>query len=252
MLNLIKTNDHNQNTFSFAVMGDNRDGDNVFKEILKKISRDKDIFFAINNGDLVHHGYKKEYIHYLKIIKTFDKPLLSVIGNHEILKQNGGTNYKKLFGKKNFAFSYANSYFIVLDSSTKTIKKKQLQWLRKELKISQKFTNIFVFTHVPLYDPRYGKYAHGHSFKSLKKAKKLNDLFDKYNVTMLFCSHIHFYHKGRWQKTPYIITGGAGAPMNRHNNERFFNYIKVIINGAHVKYKVIKVNIDKKPGNHDQ
>lgn len=247
MLNLIKKSDYKQQSFSFAVMGDNRDGDNVLQKIIKKINQDKDISFALNNGDLVPDGYKKEFKNYLDIIKTSNKPLLSIIGNHEIPWYDGETNYEKVFGKTHFAFSYANSYFIILDTSNKTIKKKQFKWLKKELKKSQNFTNRFVFTHVPLYDPRYGEYGKGHSFKSLKKAKKLNDLFDKYKVTMLFCSHIHFYHKGVWQKTPYIITGGAGAPLKKYKNDGFYNYIKVTVNGSKVKYKVIKINA-KAPG----
>ena len=93
--------------------------------------------------------------------------------------------------------------------------------------------------HVPLYDPRKGEYKKGHSLKSLKNAKKLNSLFDKYKVTMLFCSHIHSYFKGIWHKTPYIITGGAGAPLNKNS---FYHYIEVSVNNTKVEYKVIRVN----------
>jgi len=251
MLNKINLSNHNQKSFSFVVMGDNRDGDNVLKKIIQDINKDKNISFALNNGDLVPDGYKKEFSNYLNIIRKSNKPLLSIIGNHEIPWYDGESNYEHVFGKTHFAFSYGNSYFIVLDSSDKKIDKEQKQWLIKELKISQNFTNRFVFTHVPLYDPRYGEYAKGHSFKSLKKAKKLNDILDKYKVTMLFCSHIHFYYRGMWQKTPFIITGGAGAPLKKYKNSGFYNYVKVKVNGSDVKYKVIKINA-KTPGLIDQ
>lgn len=49
--------------------------------------------------------------------------------------------------------------------------------------------------------------------KDLDFAKKLNRLFDENNVTMLFVSHIHGYYRGVWGRTPYIMTGGAGAEL---------------------------------------
>jgi 3',5'-cyclic AMP phosphodiesterase CpdA len=246
MLLQIHSNETNK-TFSFAVMGDNRDGDNVLAKIIKSINQDKDIKFALNNGDLVPDGYKDEFKKYLKLIQTSKKPILSIIGNHELPWYDGESNYEHFFGKTDFSFVYENSYFIVLDSSDKKITKKQYKWLKKELKKSQNFTNRFVFTHVPLYDPRKGEYTKGHSFDSLKQAKKLNDLFDKYNVTLLFCSHIHFYYRGKWQKTPFIITGGAGAPLKDYKNYGFYNYVKVTVHNNDVEYKVIKIKT-KKPG----
>ena len=243
MLQKIDFNNKNQANFSFATMGDDRDGDNVLKKIISRINNNSTIAFAINNGDLVQDGYKKEFAKYLKIIQASNKPMLSIIGNHELPWYDGKSNYEKFFGKTDFAFVYGNSYFIILDSSDKKITKKQKKWLVKQLEISQKYTNRFVFTHVPLYDPRKGEYAKGHSIKSLKKAKELNDLFDKYRVTMLFCSHIHFYYKGKWQKTPFIITGGAGAPLKHYKNLGFYNYIKVTVNGNKVTYKVVKIDV---------
>ena len=246
MLQKINLSNKKQTHFSFATMGDDRDGDNVLKKIITNINNDSTIAFAINNGDLVQDGYKKEFAKYLKMIQASNKPLLSIIGNHELPWYDGKSNYEKFFGKTDFAFSYGNSYFIILDSSDKKITKKQKNWLVKQLQISQKYTNRFVFTHVPLYDPRKGEYAKGHSFKSPKEAKELNDLFDKYRVTMLFCSHIHFYYKGKWQKTPFIITGGAGAPLKHYKSMGFYNYVKVTVNGNKVTYKVIKID-EKEP-----
>ena len=237
--NINLANDH-QKHFSFAVMGDNRDGDYILKKIIRNINKDKDIKFAINNGDLVPDGYKKEFRSYLSIINTSNKPVLSIIGNHEISWYEGETNYEKTFGKTYFSFDYKNSYFIILDSSSKKgIFNRQYKWLKKELKKSQRYQNRFVFMHVPLYDPRKGKYQKGHSLKKIKNADKLNKLFDKYKVTMLFCSHIHLYLRGKWNKTPYIITGGAGAPLKKNG---FYHYIKVIVNSDYIQYKVIKID----------
>jgi len=239
MIQKISLLDSNQSSFSFAVMGDNREGNKIFEKILLSINKDKDIVFAVNNGDLVDDGDKKEIKEYIKLIQSSKKPIISIIGNHEVPLFGTEKNYKDFFGKPYFSFRYANSYFIILDDSNKKkIPKKEYKWLKKELKKAQNFQHIFVFMHVPLYDPRRGKYTKGHSLKSLKNAKKLNKLFDKYGINMLFCSHIHSYFKGFWHKTPYIITGGAGAPLNENG---FYHYIKVTVSGDKVEYKVVKL-----------
>lgn len=244
--------DNSKDDFSFVVMGDNRDGDTVFKKIIKDINKDQSIKFVLNNGDLVPDGYAGEFKDYVQEIKNSKVPILSIVGNHDIPWYDGETNYKKIFGKSYFSFHSGKSYFIILDDSNeRNIDDKQFIWLEKELENSQSYQNRFVFMHVPLYDPREGDYKEGHSLSDIGTAKRLNNLFDEYNVSMLFCSHIHFYYRGVWQKTPFIITGGAGAPLKDYKNHGFYNYIKVSINGSKIKYDVIKVD-DSAPTQVDE
>ena len=116
-----------------------------------------------------------------------------------------------------------------------------MAWLRRELQYAQRYTHRFVVTHVPLYDPRKGAYARGHSFKDIDNARKVNKILDRYHVTMLFASHIHYYHRGLWHQTPYIITGGAGAPLKYYSRNGYFHYIRVVVDGGRVHYDVVKV-----------
>ena len=240
-LKKIKTLNCNNN-FSFVVIGDNRDGNNILKKIISQVNATQ-TKFIINNGDLVPDGYNKEFQKYLSILNYSKKPIISVIGNHEIPWYDGKTNYERIFGKNFFSFIFSNSYFIILDDSNKKeIGEKEYNWLKKQLKKSQTYKYRFVFMHVPLYDPRKGKYKKGHSLKNLENAKKLNNLFDKYKVTMLFCSHIHSYFKGIWHKIPYIITGGGGAPLNKNS---FYHYIEVSVTKDKVEYHVIQIKAKK-------
>lgn len=81
--------------------------------------------------------------------------------------------------------------------------------------------------------------------KDTDQAKELNDIFDRYNVTMIFASHIHMYYRGVWQKTPYIITGGAGAPLKNFQNYGFYHYIVVTIDDKNINYDVRRIHIEK-------
>ncbi len=235
-ISLERLGERNQSSvFSFAVMGDNRDGEEVFKKIIEKIDKSA-MAFALNNGDITSNGAKEEFVRYIDLLKNAKTPIISIIGNHEIPFFFGDkTNFERFIGKTDFSFSYANSYFIIVDDANKKrVKKKRMKWLEKELEKARKYTHRFVFLHVPLFDPREGKLAKGHSLKDTKNAYALLQLFRKYGVTMVFSSHIHAYFRGDWDGVPFIVTGGAGAPHSRDRG--FFHFIRVDVENDKVRY----------------
>lgn len=227
--------------FSFIVFGDNKNSVKTFENLIEKVNKEK-ASFAIDIGDLVYDGEKEKFRFFINQIKKINKPLLTVIGNHE-LKENGRANYYELFGKFYYSFSVGNSYFIILDDANeKNLDLWQIDWLKNELQKSQKYKYRFIFMHVPLYDPRKAKFKVGHSLKDISNAKKLNELFDRSNITMLFSSHIHGYYRGIWTSTPYIITGGAGSELSGSDPEHYFyHYIKVKISDNGIRYEIVKL-----------
>lgn len=228
-------------SYSFVVYGDNRDSKGRFNSMLLNINT-KNVIFSVANGDLVGTGSKSELYDYLNQIKISKVPTLTVIGNHELSPGKGSSNYRQIFGPTYYSFAMKNAMFIVLDDSNNLgLGNTQRQWLIKQLKNGQKYKYRFVFFHTPLYDPRKGKYVQGHSLTNLKSAQDMNNIFDKYKVTMIFSSHIHGYFTGKWHKTPYIITGGAGVDLAGTNPRNFFyNYIIVHVNNKNVTYQVVK------------
>jgi len=235
--------DHSKSEFSFAVFGDNKNSANTFENLISKLNSENQVIFAIDVGDTVNDGEVEKFRFFLDQVSHLNKPLLTVFGNHEA-RDNGRAVYYHIFGKFYYSFNIGNNYFIILDNSNKqNINDEQLHWLKEELKNSQGYKNRFVFMHVPLYDPRVGSYKEGHSLGDLDFAKKLNKLFDEQNVTMLFVSHIHGYYKGVWGKTPYIITGGAGAELAGSDPDHYFyHYMKVNVNDSDVNYDVVKLD----------
>ncbi|NOX97811.1 MAG: metallophosphoesterase [Nitrospirae bacterium] len=233
--------DKTKNEFSFAVFADNKNSITTFKNLINKLNKE-DVSFAIDVGDLVYDGEKEKFRFFINQIKKLNKPLLTVVGNHDI-REDGRTNYYEIFGRFYYSFTVGNSYFIVLDDADENdLDPWQMVWLKNELKKSQDYKYRFVFMHVPLYDPRKGEHKRGHSLKNLAFAKKLNALFDQDDVTMLFVSHIHGYYRGIWGKTPYIITGGAGAELVGSDPQHYFyHYIKVHIADNGVSYKIVKL-----------
>ncbi len=235
--------DKNKNVFSFAVFADNKNSIKTFDNLIKKVNKDN-VLFAIDVGDLVYDGSKNKFKFFLDQIKKFNIPLLTAIGNHE-LKENGLANYYRIFGRPYYSFNIGNNFFIILDDANEHyIDAWQMEWLKKQLKKSLSFKNRFVFMHVPLYDPRLPSERHifDVSLKNKSQAKLLNNLFDEYKITMIFCSHLHGYYQGKWHKTPFLVTGGGGAELSGLNKSHYFyHYIKVKINNGVVSYEVKKI-----------
>ena len=234
--------DKNQTNFSFIVFADNKNSITTFNNLIKKVNKEHALF-AIDVGDLVLDGEKEYFNFFLSQVKKLNKPLLTVIGNHELYDE-GRANYYDIFGQFYYSFYIGKSYFIILDDANENgIDPWQMNWLKNQLKESQNYTYRFVFMHVPLYDPRIPMSNQpGHSLKNLTNARELNTLFDEYNVTMLFCSHIHAYYNGTWGKTPFIITGGGGAELvGTDPHHYFYHYIRVDVSDNGVKYNVIKL-----------
>ena len=179
---------------------------------------------------------------FINQIMKSNKPLLTVLGNHDIREQ-GRANYYELFGQYYYSFAVGNSYFIILDDADeRNLDPSQFSWLKKELEKSRHYKYRFVFMHVPLYDPRSADKEMGHSLRDPAFARELNELLDKNEVTMLFASHIHGYYRGLWGKTPYIITGGAGAELYGSDPQHYFyHYIKVDVSGQGVEYELVKL-----------
>ncbi len=231
---------NNSNDYAFAVFGDNKNSHSAFPELLRKVSQDPSLGFAMDLGDLVFDGEMEKYRYvFSQVRKNMEIPLLTAIGNHE-LREKGRGLYYELFGPFYYSFKIGRDFFIVIDNADeKDLDQWQRQWLEKELEKAADASHRFVFMHVPLYDPRGGRHHHCMPPES---ARSLLDLFKTNNVTHIFTSHIHSYYSGKWEGIPFTITGGAGAELVGKDPEHdFFHYLKVSIKGADVQIAVVPI-----------
>ena len=236
---------HSKNNFTFTFSGDERDDNGNFSKMINNINSNyPNLLFNINGGDLRSDAipmsdFKKDYLT-PGTVAHFNKPVMFVIGNHELINDPSESKFKLIFGSPTYYnFSENNSYFIIIDNANgESLDSKQLTWLNEQLNLSQKYKYRFVFMHVPLYTPN-GEAEHGMVTTGAGGADTLQSLFDSYNVTMIFASHIHNYYMGVWGKTPFIISGGAGAPPE--NNEPP-NHHFIVVNVTNKLVTYTKVN----------
>ncbi|HMK54727.1 MAG TPA: metallophosphoesterase [Methanobacteriaceae archaeon] len=231
---------HQQTNFTFLVFGDNRDSLGTFDELLQKMDNESALF-GVDNGDLVSSGEKEQFSLFLEQLKRSKTPILTTLGNHD-LKAGSPKNYQAVFGPTYYSFTVDDSYFIILDSGDGSMDSAQIEWLKGELEKSKSYHYRFVFMHYPLYDPRGNMTGTGHALENRELAHNLNQIFDDNNVTMIFTSHIHGFYQGTWGKTPFLLTGGAGAPLEYPDpNHNFYHYLKVSVSPENVDYQVVKV-----------
>jgi len=236
--NLQRLQSLNADTVTFAVLGDNRDNFPVLEQLLRKISADPGVKFAIHLGDMVQQGDLARYRSFFQAVRqSLSMPLLGVIGNHELKEDPEGELYTGIFGPRNFSFRLGSHYFIVFDAAAKPgPDAAQIRWLEGELQKGQRYRTRLVFFHVPLFDPRGGEHHHCLPPES---AAQLQTLFKKYRVSCIFTAHIHSYFEGKWDRVPYALTGGAGARLYGTDPQHYFyHYLRVTLQGDRVRIQV--------------
>ena len=147
------------------------------------------------------------------------KPLLDAgvkfyasLGNHDAREQR----YYKLFnmdGKLYYTFkgSKQSVRFYALESTY--MDPDQIVWFEKELRNSDSNWKIPYFHHPP--------YSSGDRHGSDARLREvLEPLFIKYNVSVVFTGHDHFYERTKPQKDVVYFVVGSGGKLRKGNIDR--------------------------------
>lgn len=184
--------------------------------------------FVIHNGDMIagqKRGISREQL--LQMWESYHQsvtlpleraniPLIPVPGNHdsdpnlldravyiEQWKERPPRGLNMISDRHyplNYSFTYQGSYFVVLDSIA-PFDKKQLAWLRRELRRGRIYKHRFVFSHLPFerfLDTDYG---------TLRHKFELYEALIKYDVTTFFSAHYEVYYKGKYGDLSVVSTG---------------------------------------------
>lgn len=227
--------------FSFAVMSDTHSGYTVFNKILTSIDAGH-YTFALDIGDIVQYGRKDYFLTFLNRIKKAKTPFLVGIGNHDLDYQKSARAFSNVFGNTYYAFNYGSSLFIVLDDShMNRIDNTQMIWLEDLLQ--KKYNHIFVFMHVPPFDPVNGG---NQRLSDTLNAQAFMSLMEKYKPEIVFTGHRHGYFDEYKKNVHYVITGGSGEKKWKSKDElHYFNhYIKVDVMGDKIIKNVVHIPVN--------
>lgn len=104
-----------------------------------------------------------------------------------------------------------------------------LDWLENELKNkSQRYRFLFVLGHQPAFSTTASSGTYSGIDKDTRQRDRFWKLLKDYHVLAYFCSHEHLYDRsyrdGVWQ----IISGGAGAPLNKRDLLKAFYHFLLL------------------------
>ncbi len=250
--------------FTFVVWGDSR-SDNYQRKKVKDAVIQAHPDFTIFGGDMVADGWDQtQWDEWFSTMSDLMDhcPLLACIGNHEDnsslyydlfylpvhspSEPNPPVNNPSGFRKPDeayYSFTYGNSHFVVLSSEPAECTTQSYQYLWMENDLQQASLNpriqwIFVFFHQP-------PYSSGHHGSRLDIRRAWCPLFERYGVDIVFNGHDHDYERSiPINGVVYIVTAGAGAPVNPVGSSwwtaysrSIYHFCQVTVAGSHLQLK---------------
>ena len=207
-------------SLKFAVFGDFGTGSREQYQMADMMARVHDVFpfeLVALCGDNLYgserpQNFKKKFEIPYKALLDAGVKFYASLGNHDAPEQR----YYKQFnmdGKLYYSFKAPkeNVRFFALDSTY--LDTEQTAWVEKELQNSREDWKIAYFHHPP--------YSSGDRHGSDRKLRDvLEPLFVKYNVSVVFSGHDHFYERVKPQQGIVYFVTGAGGQLRRGNIDR--------------------------------
>src|SRR6056297_3062622 len=243
-INTIEHQYDSSDSFSFAVFGNVKSSIHIFdKEMINHINKNPNLDFAISAGDSILDGNEDKYRILNESLRKIDIPVLVAVGDNEI-SDDGALKYYEHFGPYFFSFNLENSYFIFLDTTGLTSPQWQLDWLKKELKRSVDYKNIFVVMDrspvridIDNLESEEEVYFGNSEFR-----KSLVSLFSEYKVNAVFSSGVDLYQHKNVDGVDYYNTGGGGGGLIPRSEDSFYHYLTVNVKDDDVDYEVIRID----------
>lgn len=241
--------------FSFVVVGDTRYSVDAHRRVVERMAQEVPDF-VLGTGDMVDEGHRQEQWQQFFDVENAllrDNIYFPAVGNHD--RQGRGRtadSYRSYFSvpenggetERYYAFSYATSRFLVLDSNEHSFAlTDQTSWLERELVAARQdadIRHIFVVMH----HPPFSVSLHGGN-RDLRE--RWTPLFEKYQVSAVFSGHDHVYTRAEHNGLRYFVSGGGGAPLYPRRPrsspidleavkkfERVHHYLRVTITGNRI------------------
>jgi trimeric autotransporter adhesin len=231
-------------SFEFVVLGDTQSPSDLtdFNKILGDLN-EKDLSFMIHVGDLIDESSKfGQWDGALKSLSQYDKirttDFLGTLGNHEYMGDADGSLAKAIFNSPEngpdidrggtYSVDYNNMHISVLGYTSETeVLEQQLEWLKQDVKNSDKPWKILV-THKPPY------FTNPFGGNDIMK-EKLPPVVDELGIDIVFSGHDHSYGRTKKLKagnedsngTVYVVAGTTGKKHYDAVADEKFEYVNM-------------------------
>lgn len=218
--------------------------------------------FVITGGDMIYTAKNldekkaKTLFDFMKIkLHKLNMPVYYTIGNHEIvglLPESGmeishpmwGKGlYEKLFVKRYYSFIQSGWKFFSLDgikilekerNYTQGVDSAQIEWLKSELKITDKNMPSVIVIHTPLINPHAIENSRDR-FLAQNSETVLN-LFKNFNLKIVLEGHTHLYMNLLYQGVHYISGGSTAYATDLNKYHDGFIVVKIKDNIGDIQF----------------
>jgi len=198
----------NDNSFSFIWTGDTHHSPSIEKLFDRASKSHPDAAFYSIAGDMVSEGLHRDHwddlFHFTgKIIS--EKPLMTVLGNHDTRQGLGARMYRDLFSypknapagvqpEHTYSFRYKNALFLMIESTAPIDTQKA--WIEEQLSNTDATWKFAMFHFAP--------YNWEEPYPDIQAA--WIPLFDKYHVDIVMNGHIHYYMRTKPMKAGKVVS----------------------------------------------
>lgn len=183
----------------FAVVGDTQTAFDDAERVVDALSRRGDLAFVVQIGDFTDLGLAPEYERMNDIFRELPVPYLVVIGVHDYVA-NGRDIYARMFGPRDFAFTWARTRLVFLDTCSIEAgfdgSVPDLDALAASLAPSPDHDRALVFSHVQ---------PESHDFDS-RLSPGFHAILRDAAVAASFHGHEHRYSSHVRDGVPYFVT----------------------------------------------
>jgi predicted MPP superfamily phosphohydrolase len=209
-------------SFRFAVLGDFGTGSKEQYQLADQMKRVHDQFpFELVTlvGDNLYgserpQDFKKKFEDPYKPLMDAGVKFYASLGNHDDPQEQRNYKFFNMDGKRYYTFKPETKQsvrFFVLESSY--LLPEQVAWFEQELKGSNSDWKIPYFHHPP--------YSSGERHGSDPQIRNaLEPLFLKYNVSVVFTGHDHFYERTKPQQGIVYFVTGSGGQLRKGNIDK--------------------------------
>lgn len=160
--------------------------------------------------------------------KTYDEityPFFPVVGNHDIT-HNGWALWSNIFHSSFYEIdivvvkedgSMVFDHLIFLDSASGTLGQTQIDLINQGVLDGKYdngeslYRNTFVFSHTNIFRPQFFEFA---STFTREETFFLLDRFEKWNVTCVFCGHVHKWDERNYNGVHYLTLESMNEKEN--------------------------------------
>jgi predicted phosphodiesterase len=209
-------------SFKFAVLGDFGTGSKEQYQLAAEMKQAHDQYpynLVILVGDNLYgserpQDFKKKFEDPYKPLLDAGVKFYASLGNHDDPQEQRNYKLFNMDGKRYYSFKPDTTQsvrFFVLESSY--LEPQQVAWFEQELKGSNSDWKIPYFHHPP--------YSSGERHGSDPQIRSaLEPLFLKYNVSVVFTGHDHFYERTKPQKGIVYFVCGSGGQLRKGNIDK--------------------------------